>query len=79
MNDLTFENYLMGIFEKDYHGVKDDAFDAFNVWVERMDTSEILQHGEDYGAMLAKRLVQTIAIAENAVMELKKIRAMAMR
>ena len=68
----TFEQYLQDIFDKDYHGVKDDALDAFNVWVERLDTSEVMQYAESMVLDLNWKVEKLLIIGTEAAEDVNK-------
>ena len=60
----TFENYLEDQFEKEYHGTDDDMFDKFNAWVERLDTSEVIEYGNKAVAELLASYERLSALAD---------------
>ena len=44
----NFEEYLQDVFLEDYHGTKDDASDAFDSWLERIDIETIMDYADLY-------------------------------
>lgn len=72
----TFENYLMEIHAKGYHGTDDEMIDNFNVWIERLDAGEILQYAEDAVAELNAKFNKSLSLADEAITELQKIKEM---
>lgn len=42
----TFEQYLMEIHAKDYHGTDDDMTDNYEKWVCELDTEEVMKYAE---------------------------------
>jgi hypothetical protein len=49
MKQQTFEDYLQDVFMKDYHGIGDDAPDAYEAFISQLDGAEIMELAEDWG------------------------------
>ncbi len=45
----TFEEYLKAKHTDDYMGTNDDMQDAFDTWLENLDTSDVMMYAETYG------------------------------
>lgn len=46
MKTKIFENYLDTVFMADYHGDKEHFEDAFENWLESLDTQEFIDHAD---------------------------------
>lgn len=46
----TFEEFLKEKHMEDYHGTDDDAPDAFDHWITQLDTQEVMDFAEEWGA-----------------------------
>ena len=48
----TFESFLQEKHMEDYHGTDDDAPDAYEHWISNLDTQEVMDFAEEWGATL---------------------------
>ena len=44
--NLSFEDYLMQVYAKDYNGTDDEMVDKFDNWFENLDKDEIIQYAK---------------------------------
>lgn len=76
MKTITFEDYLMQVHAKDYHGTDDDMSDNFEAWLERLDVETVMQYAELFAAELNNRILKLINLSGEAIAELQKIKEM---
>ncbi len=77
MNTVTFENYLMEVHAKDYHGTDDAMPDDFERWLGELEADQMFLHAEGYAMTINRKLRDALELADKAVSELQKIRDMA--
>lgn len=51
MKYKNFNEYLQEVFIKDYHGIKDDAPDAYDAWLERIDVDTLIDYADLYAEL----------------------------
>ena len=45
----TFESFLQDKHMEDYHGLDDDAPDAYEGWLENLQIDDFIAYGQEYG------------------------------
>ena len=61
----TFEDYLMLVFDEQYHGCKDDEIDAFEHWIENLSIEDWLSYGDLYAhSQVIKRMDKDMEIVK---------------
>lgn len=53
---MTFEDYLMQVHDKQYHGTADDAPDDYQNWSNNMGADEFIQYAEEYKSIRIKEI-----------------------
>lgn len=56
MKKETFEDFLKEQHGKDYIGCDDDMPDDFDSWVSELDSQEVMDFAELWGAKLQKQI-----------------------
>ena len=51
---VSFEEFLQEKHMEDYTGTDDDAPDAYEHWISNLDTQEVMDYAEEWGATLYK-------------------------